>query len=484
MYSKEVIMRNIILAALAIAATVVPASGKYSASGVRVNDVKVSPAESGLYVGFGVDMRDVNIRPNEEWTVTPVLRNGDKELRLRQVTFAGRNRWYNHLRREGESEWMLRSGENAYKEYLVNIPFEPWMNNAEFDLEYEVDGCCGKPRDVEVPMKPIARLMLERQKYEADFLYVPPVAEGVKTRSESGSAFIDFPVNVMTINPDYRNNPRELAKIIETIDKVKNDKDITITGLAIRGYASPEGSYSNNERLAKGRTASLKDFVQNLYSFPKYFIATSYDPEDWCGLRKYVEDSDLADKEAILQLINSKMDPDAKDQKLKRDFPEQYKFLLTKVYPALRHSDYTVNYTVRTFTDPAEILMIMKTAPGKLNLEELFVAANSLEPGSDEYNEVFEVAVRLFPDDRIANLNAANAAMGRKDYKTAEKYLQKAGDDAEAQYVRGVLKALEEDYDGAESFFRAAGSLPAALSALETIARLKSQPEAGFILFE
>ena len=55
----------------------------------------------------------------------------------------------------------------------------------------------------------------------------------------------------------------------------------------------------------------------------------------------------------------------------------------------------------------------------------------------------------MYPDDVAANLNAANAAMNRKDCKSAEKYLQKAGDSAEAVYARGVLAALQGDYDKA-----------------------------------
>ena len=58
-----------------------------------------------------------------------------------------------------------------------------------------------------------------------------------------------------------------MAKIRQTIDVVRNDADTRITALSIKGYASPEGSYSNNVRLAKGRTETLKNYVQSLYAF-------------------------------------------------------------------------------------------------------------------------------------------------------------------------------------------------------------------------
>ena len=48
-----------------------------------------------------------------------------------------------------------------------------------------------------------------------------------------GRAFVDFVVNRTEIRPDYRGNRKEIAKIIESIDKVKNDPDATITRITI-----------------------------------------------------------------------------------------------------------------------------------------------------------------------------------------------------------------------------------------------------------
>ena len=50
-----------------------------------------------------------------------------------------------------------------------------------------------------------------------------------------GRAFIDFPVDRVELHPNYRKNPTELQKIIETINLVKNDKNTTITNIASFG---------------------------------------------------------------------------------------------------------------------------------------------------------------------------------------------------------------------------------------------------------
>ena len=257
---------------------------------------------------------------------------------------------------------------------------------------------------------------------------------------------------------------------------VRNDPDVRITSLSIKGYASPEGTYANNTRLAKGRTATLKTYVRELYHFPDSVILTSYEPEDWSGLEAYVDSTNLKNRDAILALIRSDMEPDAKEKAIKSTYPEDYRFLLQNVYPGLRHSDYVVQYVVRTYTDVAEIRRIMKTQPQKLSLRELYIAVQELEPGSDEYNEAFEIAVRMFPGDEVANLNAANAAMVKGDLKGAARYLDKAGDCGEAVYARGVYAALSGDYDSAMRFFAEAarGGIAEAEDALHQIEEVKN----------
>ena len=104
-------------------------------------------------------------------------------------------------------------------------------------------------------------------------------------------------------------------------------------------------------------------------------------------------------------------------------------------------------------TDINEIKRLIKTQPQKLSLNEMYLAAQDMKLGSEEYNETFEVAVRMFPDDEVANLNAANAAMDRGDMKNAEYYLKKAGNSPQAVYGRGTYAALKKEFDMAEKMF-------------------------------
>lgn len=198
--------------------------------------------------------------------------------------------------------------------------------------------------------------------------------------------------------------------------------------------------------------------MQRQYSFPESIITTSYEPEDWAGLERYVEQSSLENRDAILGIIRGSLEPDAKEAKMKKTFPADYAFLLKNVYPGLRHSDYAVKYEVRAYTDVDEIKRMLKTQPSKLSLNEMYLAAQTMEPGSPEFDETFDIAVRMFPHDSVANLNAANVAMQIGDMKRARRYLDNAGTSPQAVYARGVLEAMSGDYDAAMPLLEKAGA--------------------------
>lgn len=446
------------------------------ACGMPVAGASMQRSEGLMKVDLDLGLGAFDLAGDRAAVFTPVIKNGADSLELPSVGLYSRTRWFQYLRAGeqplgGEKEttirWSERPGAMSYSEI---IPYAEWMNGAELYLRRRDYGCCHTLLD-----ESAAALTGYREVYYMPvFRYVTPVSEAEKSRSLSGRAYIDFPVNRTEIYPEYRNNPVELRKIIATIDSVRNDSDITVKSITIKGYASPEGSYANNVRLAKGRTATLKEYVQNMYRFAPDFIATDYEPEDWEGLREYVAGSDIANREEILAIIDGSLEPDPKNAKIQKDFPVQYAFLLKEVYPGLRHSDYRIEYTIRSFTDVEELRATMAAAPQKLSLNEMFLLAQSYEPGSESYNDVFETAVRMFPENETANLNAANAAMQRGDFRSAERYLAKAGDSAETTYAKGVLAALQQNYDKAVELIRAS-ALPDTESTLENIMEVRNR---------
>lgn len=415
--------------------------------------------DGNLYVDIDIDFSALNIKSTQVVVLTPIIVNGDNSHELKSIAVYGRNRRIYYLRNEEErpttSEDVILTpkGAEGVVAYNTSVYFAAWMDGCRVELLRTDYGCCGMPQTI-ARESFVDRFPIES--YYPELIYLRPEHEAVKIRQISGSAFVDFPVSQTVIYPDYRNNVAELAKITGTIDSVKNDKDVTIKSISIKGFASPESPYSNNTRLAKGRTEALREYVENMYHFDNGFIKTDFEPEDWAGLERYVEASSLPHKSEILEAIRSDRDPDTKEWIIKSNWRDEYRLLLDNCYPALRHSDYVIEYEIQSYSTPEDIERILHTAPQNLSLEEFYILAQTYEPGSDKFNELFEVAVRMYPNDAVANLNAANSAMLKGDYPSALRYLDKAGDMPEAIYARGVLEVYMENNAAAKPYFEEA----------------------------
>ena len=459
-------LASVLLCAVSLSMAQTVESGSVSA-----DNVKFYKSGDDLVIQMDINTTNLDIKGTRSVVITPEVTDGSNSKILSSVGLYGNKRYIYYIRNVGDpvalvgDDKVIRSKDAPdVIPYTAVIPFQDWMEKAGLVLNVNEKGCanCDEGSDKNLladgPVMPVAPV------YKPSFAYVTPQAEEVKSRSLEGSAFINFEVNKTVIKPDYMTNPTELGKIIATIDSVKNDSDIQVKSISIKGFASPEGSYANNERLAKGRTEALKNYINNLYKFDSNLISTSYEPEDWAGLKTFVENSNLSTKGGILDIIGQSGDVDKKEAKIKSTYPEDYRFLLQSVYPTLRHSDYVINYVISNFTDPKDIRELVKTAPQKLSLNEFFIAAQDCERGSEEFASIFETAVRMYPQSEVANLNAATSELSHGDLINAEKHLEKAGNSPEAQFARGTLAAMKEDYNGAASIFFSLMSNPDKLS--------------------
>ena len=308
----------------------------------------------------------------------------------------------------------------------------------------------GKKKPVELPPPPVVK---EIYQPHYQLAYVTPQAEQEKTRQLSGRAFLDFVVNKTDIRPTYRGNAAELAKVLQTIDVVRRDTFTTITHISIHGYASPESPYQHNAYLAQARAEAFAAYVQGLISLPKNLFTIQSTPEDWEGLSAALMDNGKWITDYVRAIVASDDDPDAKERQLKKMYPREWRWMLDSIFPALRHSDYEVFYTIRPFT-VEEAARVIREKPQHLSLNEMFLVANTYEPGSQDYNDVFETAVRMYPNDATANLNAAVIALEKNDLAAAKRYLEKAGDSPEAQNARAVIAIRENRLDDAEQLLR------------------------------
>ena len=324
-----------------------------------------------------------------------------------------------------------------------------------------------KDEDIIIPVAPVIH---DTRLREIPWLpYMLPEAEETKDRTVTGRAFLDFPVNETTIYPSYRRNPEELERLKKTINNALFDKSFKIRSISLHGYASPESPYSNNTRLARGRTQSLKEYICDQFNIPASLVKTTFTPEDWDNLRHYIDtrgDSRrtkgdiwyelesiretpsmpsyvLDCRDELLEVIDSPYSPDEKEARLKLvGNGKPYRWLLQHVYPGLRHTDYSIEYEVQQFP-VKEASRLIYTHPEALSVEEMYKVAISHGEGSDGWLDALMIAATLYPENPSANLNAASACIRMKRLTDAKRLLGKTVPSAQKRYLTDVINAME-----------------------------------------
>ncbi len=251
------------------------------------------------------------------------------------------------------------------------------------------------------------------------------------------------------------------------IESVRSNPDATITGIVITGYASPEGNYASNMTLSERRAQALRNHIGATYGLPQNLFSVYGAGEDWAGLETLVEQSDLPQREQILGIIRNTGLFDGRERRL-MDIERGaiYRRMKNDMFPQLRRVEYRFDYTVVPFTIE-QGKEVMKTRPGSLSLNEMFLIANTYQPGSEQFNEVFETAARVFPDSDVANINAAAIALNRNDAVSAARYLAKVKTQDAAYWNNlGMLQYLQGDKTAAAESFAKAGA-PGATNAAE-----------------
>lgn len=212
---------------------------------LSLSDIKAEKDGNQITLSLAVDPAKVKPGRDREVIFIPKILSGTDTLAFSPFAVAGRNRYYSFVRNGGVPKTgypVIKSGKGEILSYTSSLPWEDWMADSKIIMVESTQDCCR-------PVKPLTEtpLVSLSNPVKAWAMPVEPryiaITDDTATELEAqGSAFIDFIVNRTEIRDNYRGNARELAKIIESVDRVKNDPDATITRLTIKGFASPEGS--------------------------------------------------------------------------------------------------------------------------------------------------------------------------------------------------------------------------------------------------
>ena len=425
-----------------------------------------------LHISYTVHLDSRAIARCRGMSLTPVVTDGNREILLPSFVVVGPNkdrvltRYYRNHRLDMPNFDIDWRTDNSVT-YSVVIPFQGWFDDAQLIIHREIQTYRARSTfDIfalnnRVELEPHVAYQVQPR-----VEVVMPVREP-KILDRSGAAFLDFPVGQSVIQPNFRRNPVELARIQNEVRYVVSNPDAQLQSIYIRGFASPEGTAASNQRLSDARATALQNNLRTMFNIPLNVFRTSGGGEDWDGLVRLLNENrvHVPNQDGILQIIATEFDLDRREQRIRATSPQGWAVMLRDLFPDLRRVEYRIYYTIRDYT-VEDAIQLIDRSPRDLSHYEMFLVAEHYGRGTDRAALIItNLIVQHFPDDELAHNNAAALHMQRGDLELARVHLQRAGDSASALNNRGVLALLEGNLERAQDYLvraQAAGSQDAA----------------------
>ncbi len=249
-------------------------------------------------------------------------------------------------------------------------------------------------------------------------------------------------------------------------DEIKRLKEFAKLGyetknIEISSYASPEGTLDINYKVSDNRGESTFNYAKRLMKKLKVEGANNNDlyiksskGEDWGGFNKLVNSSDMKDKSKVLNIVRNQKDPQKREEAI-RDMAEIYDAIEDDVLPKLRKATITLRVYEPKKTEE-DIVSLSIADPSQLDIKEMLFAASLIEDNSIK-KTIYNTVSKSFPNDYRAYNNLAGIYIKEKNMNKAIDMLGKASKyNANAPEVnenKGIIAALEEDYDKATSLY-------------------------------
>lgn len=270
----------------------------------------------------------------------------------------------------------------------------------------------------------------------------------------------DATIKFLVAQANLRNselNSITMMDFIETLKNIKSEEEsIVLRNIDVDAYASPEGGFDFNKKLAERRSKVSELFIEEQLRKNSLStdVDTKYTAEDWEGFQTLVSQSNLADKDLILRVLSMYSDPEEREREI-RNIATVYTELADAVLPELRRARLSINYEVIGKSD-TEILSMLRTAPQDLSLEEMLYAANILLEEDTEKINLYNKIISLYPNDYRAYNNIACLYMHQNNLDKAQYNLRQAlslnASAAEPNANMAILAMQDGDISNAEIY--------------------------------
>lgn len=304
----------------------------------RITSSTVS--DESVAIGYSVPLPQP--KSDYSYTVTPLLRCGANEIALPAATVRGRRnakKLHRHI--------VLGGGKQAEPPYiaagaateltgtatLLRADY-PWLNGAELQLcaRIEGEGCCN----------------IESERTECgDMLTIAPptpptppvVADTLPAKKDMRPLYVLFPLDKTDIRRNFRGNGKVLDEMVDYTRQALAEG--TTHHIYIMGLASPEGPMKHNQWLSDRRAEALKAYLQRELNLPDSIFTVRGGGEAWDEFREAVAASDIAERDTLLNIIDTEMNPARRERRIKAlGGGKPYKWLLDNILGNQRLSGY------------------------------------------------------------------------------------------------------------------------------------------------
>lgn len=316
----------------------------------------------------------------------------------------------------------------------------------------------------------------------------------MKLLMDAGVSKINFVVGKAKVDDKDAESLQNLNSIKEKLQAIVNNEFATLKSIEIKGYASPEGSYSRNLALAKSRTdLILNELVASLDpAVAKYVGMTSASTvEPWSKVADMLREEDPEFATYIDELVVKYRDKHDQIMPFMRKNKQFGKAHVKDALAKLRKVEYTLNYSeFRKLKDSEiwdrynsnteeisryEFWRLIDTAPDSLTRYRLIT--ESLEKYPNFTYVANELVVKLIQQDSL-NLdilkpsmgkgkkvpdeviyNQALMALGSREVAMADSLARLLPTNDASAYLKSITAALAGDYDTAYPMISSRGGL-------------------------
>ena len=268
-------------------------------------------------------------------------------------------------------------------------------------------------------------------------------------------AQIKFLVNQANLRKsELKNN--SITEFVEMLKRINREREtLAIKDIDVLGFASPEGAYDFNDKLANKRQNTAEQYVKDQLKKTKVNtdINAKYTAEDWDGFQQLVQASNIQDKDVILRVLSMYKDPQEREQQI-RNMSAGYRELADGILPELRRSRMIINYETIGRSDE-QIQQQYVADPAQLSVDELLYSA-TLTDDVNKQEEIYKTAAKLYPADYRALNNIAALEFNKGNNDTAKEYINKVfnvlSNAPEANANLGMIALQNGDVANAENY--------------------------------